>query len=108
MNVPGFTAETTLDKRNATRAIANTPAPPADLVVPQDCGFWKQIACSWPISGCAPAAVGGAAAYIDCVDTASDGWCVDCVLRGGIDPRGTPKWPPHKDSGLTSPHCRWE
>jgi len=86
MKLPGFRAEISLYRtdrqysRAATEALASSP------VVPQDCGFFKRVGCVLgPFSWCAPAGLGGAEPFWNCVDKLSGGNCLDCI--GGADPR---------------------
>src|SRR5258708_34128194 len=62
-----------------------------DVVLPQDCGFFKGLGCALgPISWCALSSFGGSSAFCDCVDRASGGNCIDCTGCGtgrGLDPR---------------------
>ena len=95
MNMPGFTAETSLylpgkQYRLSTNSV-NTPG----LVVQQDCPWYKSIGCVLgPFSWCALAGFGGADTFINCVNELSGGDCVDCI-GAKEDPYG----PLH--SGLT-------
>jgi|SRR2546426_814379 len=86
MKLPGFSAEISLYRtdrqysRAATEALASSP------VVPQDCGFFKRVGCVLgPFSWCAPAGLGGAEPFWNCVDKLSGGNCLDCI--GGADSR---------------------
>ena len=96
MKLPGFSAEATLYQTSRHYRIAIVEPIPSDRVIPQDCGFWKGVGCSiWPIPFCAPAGLGGAAPFVDCVDRLSNGGCVDCVLHGRLDPRASSQTQPH-------------
>jgi hypothetical protein len=108
MSLRGFGAEASVQRPVRTyRGSPNTSAGAGGWlsghVVPQSCDFWTRLGCSiWPIPFCGPAGLGGAAAFVDCVDRLSHGGCVDCVLQGGVDPRRptNPIPPPETDPQL--------
>ena len=85
MNIPGFTAQASLYYSTGYGS-THSNASAQNTVVPQDCGFFKRIGCVLgPFSWCAPAGLGGAVPFWNCVDKVSGGNCLDCI--GGADPR---------------------
>ena len=92
--MPGFTAEAALGRSSNHYRNGPTVSVDVDSVVPQDCGFFKNVGCVLgPFSWCALAGLGGAEPFWNCVDQASGGSCLECI--GTTDPRekdmgGTP------------------
>ena len=86
MNIPGFTAETSIYRTHSNDFRGRVEILDSKSVIPQDCGFFKRVGCVLgPFSWCAPAGLGGAVPFWNCVDTVSGGNCLDCI--GGADPR---------------------
>jgi hypothetical protein len=87
MRLPGFSAEYTLGQTQPHLGTARTD-PPSDAVLLQDCPWYKRAGCVLgPLSWCAPASLGGAVPFWNCVDKLSGGGCLDCI--GTADPRDT-------------------
>jgi hypothetical protein len=87
MRLPGYEAECSL---NPARPYAGnaTVRPAIDAVLLQDCPWYKRAGCViGPLSWCAPASLGGAVPFWNCVDKLSGGNCLDCI--GTADPRDT-------------------
>ena len=102
MSIPGFTAKAALTRSKIAYAgkIARIGSP--DLVVAQDCGFFKGLGCALgPISWCALSSFGGTDAFCNCVGRVSGGDCIDCTACGGsgrgLDPRAHDGNPPAAD-----------
>jgi hypothetical protein len=55
-------------------------------IVSATCNAGKGFVCWWAISTCAPAAIGGADKYRECVSALSSNWCTECVDAGPADP----------------------
>ena len=93
MNIPGFTAETALQRSRTSYAKTVSRIASTNLVVPQDCGVLKGFGCGiGPISWCFLAGFGGPGSFCDCVDRMSGGDCLECTNCAGsgrgLDPRG--------------------
>jgi len=86
MHVPAFTAESSAYQSLDHYASGQTNVQLRHSITPQDCGFFQRIGCVLgPFSWCAPAGLGGAVPFWNCVDKLSGGNCLDCI--GGADPR---------------------
>jgi hypothetical protein len=92
MSLPTFSADAALANGRISYSTTYTPADPANLVIPQDCGFFKGLGCGLgPISWCALASLGGTDSFCRCVATFSGGDCIECTncasSAQGLDPR---------------------
>lgn len=98
MNLLGFTAEASLHHSRDRYGFGHSNPFAQNKIIPQDCDFFKKTGCvSGPFSWCAPAGLGGAVPFWDCVDKLSGGNCLDCI--GSADPRDKDLTGPPNDYG---------
>jgi hypothetical protein len=87
MSLPGFIAESALTQSQPYIGYLRVGSP-IDIVLLQDCPWYKRAGCVLgPFSWCVPASFGGAVPFWNCVDKVSGGNCLDCI--GTSDPRDT-------------------
>jgi hypothetical protein len=79
--LPGFTAEASLyNRRIGYQQAFNNGGAKINLIVPQDCSFFKKIGCATALAACATVCVTGAVpACAACLGGLGAGGCIDCL-----------------------------